>query len=196
MVRSVTPAADQFARTVEQIRSVIVRPDITLTQVPAPSRLAPFAVAMTAAPTDIDNDAFSGRFVLLHDPDGVEEWGGTFRAVIFARAVLESDLLNDDLVREVAWSWILESTVELEITELGGTVTSNFGQSFGTLSDRPEEGYVEVRSSWTPVEDSSGVPLDDIGTHLTAWIDVLVLAVGLVPLPEGVTHVAHLKRRG
>jgi hypothetical protein len=195
-MRSVTPAADQFALTIEQISSALVRPDITLTQVPAPSRLAPFALAITAEPTDVDSDAFSGRFVLLHDPDGVEEWGGTFRTVIFARAELETDLLNDDLVREVAWSWILESTGGLEITELGGTVTSNFGQSFGTLSDRPADGFVEVRSSWTPTENSSGAPLDNLGTHLTAWINVLVFAGGLVPLPEGVSHVAHARRRG
>jgi len=195
-VRTVTPAADQFALTVEQISNVVVRPDITLTQVPAPSRLAPFALALTAAPTDIDSDAFSGRFVLLHDPDGVEEWGGTFRAVIFARAELETDLLNDDLVREVAWSWISESTASLEISEIGGTVTSNFGQSFGTLADRPADGFVEVRSSWTPTEDESGAPHDDLGSHLTAWIDVLVCAGGLVPLPEGVAHVAHARRRG
>lgn len=195
-MRSVTPAADQFALTIEQISSALVRPDITLTQVPAPSRLAPFALAITAEPTDADSDAFSGRFVLLHDPDGVEEWGGTFRTVIFARAELETDLLNDDLVREVAWSWILESTGGLEITELGGTVTSNFGQSFGTLSDRPADGFVEVRASWTPTENSSGAPLDNLGTHLTAWINVLVFAGGLIPLPEGVSHVAHARRRG
>ena len=191
-----TPAADQFAVTVEQISNVVVRPDITLTQVPAPSRLAPFALALTAAPTDVDSDAFSGRFVLLHDPDGVEEWGGTFRAVIFARAELEADLLNDDLVGEVAWSWISESTSHLQISEIGGTVTSNLGQSFGTLAERPAEGFVEVRSSWTPTEDDSGAPRDDLGGHLTAWINVLVCAGGLMPLPEGVAHVAHARRRG
>lgn len=195
-MRTVTPSADSFALTVAQISDAVVRPDITLLQVPAPSRLAPFALAMTAEPTDIDSDAFSGRFVLLHDPDGVDEWGGTFRAVIFARAQLETDLLNDDLVREVAWSWIIESTGDLDISELGGTVTSNFGQSFGTLSDRPADGFVEVRSSWTPVEDSTGVPHDDLGTHLTAWINILVCAGGLVPLPEGVSHVTHARRRG
>jgi hypothetical protein len=195
-VRTVTSAADQFAVTVEQISNVVVRPDLTLTQVPAPSRLAPFALALTAAPTDVDSDEFSGRFVLLHDPDGVEEWGGTFRAVIFARAKLESDLLNDDLVREVAWSWISESTSLLEISEIGGTVTSNFGQSFGTLADRPADGFVEVRSSWTPTQDELGAPRDNLGSHLTAWINVLVCAGGLVPLPDGVAHVAHARRRG
>ena len=195
-MRTVTPAADQFAVTVEQISNVVVRPDITLTQVPAPSRLAPFALALTAAPTDVDSDAFSGRFVLLHDPDGVEEWGGTFRAVIFARAELEADLLNDDLVGEVAWSWISESTSHLQISEIGGTVTRNFGQSVGTWAERPAEGFVEVRSSWTPTEDDSGAPRDDLGGHLTAWINVLVCAGGLMPLPEGVAHVAHARRRG
>jgi len=195
-VRTVTPSADHFALTVEQISNVVVRPDITLTQVPAPSRLAPFALALTGEPTDPDSDAFSGRFVLLHDPDGVDEWGGTFRAVIFARAELETDLLNDDLVREVAWSWISESVSHLEITELGGTVTSNAGQSFGTLSDRPADGFVEVRASWTPTEDEDGAPVDNLGSHLSAWINVMVCAGGLVPLPEGIAHVGHVRRRG
>ncbi len=40
------------------------------------------------------------------------------------------------------------------------------------------------------------MPLDDLGAHLIAWINVLVCAAGLVPLPEGVAHVGHARRRG
>lgn len=155
-------------------------------EVPAPSRLAPFALARTAEPLNVDEDHYSGRFVLLHDPDGVEEWGGTFRVVIFLRASLETDVLRDELVREVAWSWIQEATTELAVVELGGTVTSNFGQSFGSLSARPPEGFVEVRASWTPREQDDGRPQDNLGLHLSSWITALELAGGLNPLPVGV----------
>ena len=51
----------------------------------------------------------SGRFVLLHDPDGVEAWSGDYRAVVFIRATLEPDLATDPLLTGVAWAWLLES---------------------------------------------------------------------------------------
>ena len=50
---------------------VRLRPEVRLTEVPAPQRIAPYAVALTADvvdPRDTDDDLASGRFVLLHDP--------------------------------------------------------------------------------------------------------------------------------
>lgn len=181
---------------VEQIRAIHVRPDIALTEVPAPSRLAPSALAVTAEATDPDDDTFSGRFVLLHDPDGVDEWCGSFRVVIFFRAVLEPDVLQDDLIRQVAWSWVCETTSNLDLTELGGTVTVNFGESFGSLSDRPSDGFVEVRASWTPTEDEHGAPMDSLTDHCQAWITCLEMAGGLTPLTDGVIPVTSARRRG
>ncbi len=195
-MRTVTSQAETFTSAVEKIRAVALRADISVTEVPAPSRLAPFALAMTAEPTDLDDDSFSGRFVLLHDPDGVDEWAGTFRVVVFFRAALEPDVLNDELVRPVAWSWVTESTTNLRITELGGTVTTNFGESFGSLSDRPSDGFVEVRSSWTPEESATGQPLDDLSMHLNAWVSCMEFAGGLTPIPAGVVHVNAARRRG
>ena len=43
------------------------RGEIMLESVPAPQKLAPHALAMTA---DVLEDAATGRFVLLHDPAG------------------------------------------------------------------------------------------------------------------------------
>ena len=195
-MRAVGTDTDKFSLAVDQIRSASIRSDISLAEVPAPLRLAPFSLALTAEPADLDEDSFSGRFVLLHDPDGVDEWAGTFRVVVFFRASLEPDMLNDDLVRRVAWSWVSEATEGLELTELGGTVTTNFGESFGSLEDRPPDGFVEVRTSWTPLESASGITLDSMADHVTSWVRCLEFASGLTPLDGGVVPVTMARRRG
>jgi hypothetical protein len=187
---------EKFTTAVDQIRSASIRVDVTLNEVPAPLRLAPLALALTAEPTDLDDDSFSGRFVLLHDPDGIDEWAGTFRVVVFFRASLEPDMLRDDLLRRVAWSWVSESTEGLQLTELGGTVTTNLGESFGSLADRPSDGFVEVRASWTPLETDSGITIDSMDEHLNSWVRCMELASGLTPLDGGVVPVNAGRRRG
>lgn len=109
-MRSVPKSGDAFAAALARVRAVVVRPEFRLDEAPAPARLAPSALALTAESADPDSDRASGRFVLLHDPDGVEEWAGTFRAVVFVRAALEHDLIGDPLLSEVGWSWLVESS--------------------------------------------------------------------------------------
>ena len=47
------------------------RPGLSLAEVPAPKRLAPYAVAVSAEIVGADDEQVaSGRFVVLHDPDG------------------------------------------------------------------------------------------------------------------------------
>lgn len=163
-------------------------------EAPAPQRLAPAALALTVESVEEHSPAASGRFVLLHDPDGVDEWEGTFRAVVFARADLEPELVDDPVLLDVAWSWVLDATRDLHVTHLGGTVTRSSGRSFGTMADRPAEGTVELRASWTPVEGDQGT-LDDLGQHVQAWLDLVGQAAGLPPLPQGVVPVSR-RRRG
>lgn len=139
----------------------------------------------------------TGRFVLLHDPDGVEEWEGTFRAVIFARCDVEPEMLADPLVHEVAWSWTIDALEPLATAQEGGTVTVSTGTSFGTMSERAGDGLIEVRASWTPVPDTDGAGMqDDIQDHVRAWIDVLARLAGLPPLPPGVPMVSARRARG
>ncbi len=197
-MRTVPAGSDAFARALEQVKAVTPRPEYVLDESPAPQRLAPAAVALTAEPSDPDDASSSGRFVLLHDPDGVEEWDGSFRAVIFVRAALEADIVDEPLLHEVGWSWIDEaiSGAGAHVTQLGGTVTRTSGRSFGTMADRPSDGFVEIRASWTPVESSvTGEPVDSMTAHVTAWLDLLSQAAGLPPLPQGVTHVGTARRR-
>lgn len=194
-MRSVTEQDHAFESAVARIRTVTARPEFTLAEGPAPSRLAPFALALTADATG-DEDLASGRFVLLHDPDGVDEWDGDFRAVVFVRAALEPDLIDDPLLHEVGWSWLLESLESsgCRQLQLGGTITRNSGRSFGTMSDRPADGWLEVRASWTPA--ATDVPAcQSMDRHLRAWLRLLDHAAGLQPLPDDVAHLLQGRMR-
>lgn len=194
-MRTIVTGTEAFEHALEQMRAVIVRPEFRLDEVPAPQRLAPSAVAMTAERVDLDDDSAYGRFVLLHDPDGVDEWEGTFRAVVFIRAALEAELLDDPLVQDVAWTWLTEAldSEHASAVQVGGTVTRTSGTSYGSMADRPSDGFVEIRASWTPVASESGGRID-LAPHVRAWIGLLAHATGLAPLPEGVAHVG--ARRG
>ena len=67
-----------FAAAVASLRPVRLRAEIRLSEAPAPQRLAPFAVALTADVAGADGeDIVTGRFVVLHDPAGQEAWHGT-----------------------------------------------------------------------------------------------------------------------
>ena len=56
-----------FERIIDEIRAIVPRAEIVLDEVPAPQKLSPFSIALTA---DVLEDAATGRFVLLHDPSG------------------------------------------------------------------------------------------------------------------------------
>lgn len=188
-----TSGSDSFDRALASLRAVRLRPELTLDEGPAPQRLAPHAVALTAEFCEDDEELASGRFVLLHDPDGVEAWDGHYRAVIFIRAVLEPDLATDPLLTGVAWAWLQESLDESAgpRTALGGTVTRVMSESFGSLGERDVTGMVEIRASWTP----TGAP-EDMGGEVQAWAGALAQAAGLLPLPPGVSALTPPRRTG
>ena len=174
----------EFAAALESLRRTKFRPEISVTESPAPQRLAPHAVALTAEFIEGDEELASGRWVLLHDPAGVESWEGHFRVVTYVRAVLEPDLASDPLLTGVAWTWLEEALAaeDVEVTALGGTVTRVLSESFGSLGDRDVSGQVEIRASWTPVGDPASM-----GAHSHAWSVLLAQAAGLLPLPQGVS---------
>lgn len=181
------PAPEGFLRAVESLRVARLRPEVALTEVPAPQRIAPYAVALTAAVVAGDEELATGRFVLLHDPATPEPWEGDFRAVTFVRAGLEPELGADPLLGQVGWSWLEESLQAAGATAvaLGGTVTRVVSESYAALADRPPTVEIEVRASWTPIGA-------DLGSHLRGWTELLCTAAGLPPLPHGV---AALTRR-
>lgn len=155
-------------------------------EVLAPSRLAPYAVALKA---EISDQSATGRFILLHDPEGQESWGGTFRVVIYIRAKLEPEMGNDPLLGSVAWTWLSDSLAQhgVQHCSAGGTATRILSESFGSLQSRLASNDVELRASWTP-EGSR------FGNHLEAWADMVCSFAGLPPLPDGVIALPHLRR--
>ncbi|MGC5616251.1 DUF3000 domain-containing protein [Georgenia sp. Z1491] len=180
-----------FERALLSLREPRLRREVHLEEVPPPARLAPFTAALTAeithSPGDLDPDAFlgHGRFVVLHDPDGQDAWGGTFRVVVLARARLEEEMGADALLGEVAWSWLCESLVTqgAGFRHLSGSVTRVLSESFGGLELAGGDVEIEVRASWTP-----NTP--ELGPHLAAWADLACTVAGLEPVPSTVTSLA------
>ncbi|MDQ0850730.1 hypothetical protein QFZ65_002668 [Arthrobacter sp. B3I9] len=195
------------------LRQARCRSELRLEEIPAPSRLAPFAVALGAevlvpgdpagpgsvhgpaaaalAPASGSDDVelATGRFILLHDPDGSAVWDGEFRIVTYIRAQLEPEMGNDEMLGSVAWTWLVEAleTHAAPYRSAGGTATRVLSESFGTLSERPNSIDIELRASWTPATA-------DITSHLEAWSDMVCTFAGLPPLPEGVSPLPRRRR--
>ena len=172
-----------FEEITTSIRAIKPRSEILLEEVPAPQKLAPYAFAMTA---DVLKDAATGRFVLLHDPDGQEGWSGKYRCVTFVRAAIDNEMAADPLLCNIGWTWLMESlkTNGCEYTAPSGTVTKVASASFGTLENLDEDSELEVRASWTP---TSG---ENIADHIRAWVELLEMSAGLAPIPDGVTQLS------
>ena len=157
------------------------RPGLDLEEVPAPKRLAPWSVAVSAEISRDDEQVASGRFVVLHDPAGQDGWRGDTRVVAFVSADVEAEMAADPALARVGWSWLTESLQERSAghTAAGGTVTRTVSCRFGQIEDADEASEVEVRASWTPLPDADGTL--DLGVHLRAWCDLLCATAGLPP---------------
>ena len=175
-----------FEEITTSIRAIKPRSEILLEEVPAPQKLAPYAFAMTA---DVLEDAATGRFVLLHDPDGQEGWSGKFRCVTFVRAAIDNEMAADPMLCNIGWTWLMESLKAngCEYTAPSGTVTKVASASFGTLENLDEDSELEVRASWTPTSGKN------IADHIRAWVELLEMSAGLAPIPDGVTQLSRSK---
>lgn len=172
-----------FEEITTSIRAIKPRSEILLEEVPAPQKLAPYAFAMTA---DVLEDAATGRFVLLHDPDGQEGWSGKYRCVTFVRAAIDNEMAADPMLCNIGWTWLMESLKAngCEYTAPSGTVTKVASASFGTLENLDEDSELEVRASWTPTSGKN------IADHIRAWVELLEMSAGLAPIPDGVTQLS------
>ena len=180
----VEPAPETFVRALAALRAVTPRPEVLLEETPAPQRLAPHAVALSAdvlAPQDPETELGTGRLVLLYDPAGHEAWEGTFRVVTYVRAELDHDMAGDPMLPGVGWAWLTEAlaTHQASFTAASGTVTRVASESFGAISGEPGTAQIEIRASWTPLDEL-------FGAHLLAWCDLLCTTAGLPPEAPGV----------
>jgi hypothetical protein len=226
IVNALAQVPASFLYALGTLRKARCRSELRLDEIPAPARLAPFAVALgaevivpssgrdrtpvhgpaamalsgsaaagSAAGTsagDDDNDGeelATGRFILLHDPDGSAVWDGEFRIVTYIRAQLDAEMGNDEMLGSVAWTWLVEAleTHQAPYRAAGGTATRVLSESFGTLADRPASIDIELRASWTP----AGA---DVQAHLEAWSDMVCTFAGLPPLPDGVSALPRRRR--
>ncbi|SDS59300.1 DUF3000 domain-containing protein [Bacillus subtilis] len=192
----------EFSAVTSVLRQARSTNNVSISEIPAPARLAPYSYALGAevsadetflrASGETIDELATGRIVVLFDPAAPEEWEGSFRVVSYIRAELEHELGNETMLGHVAWSWLEDAldSNDCQVLAAGGTTTRVLSESFGTLADRPATIDLELRASWTPVIDEP----DLIGNHFEAWIDLLSTVAGLPPLPEGVTALPGRRR--
>ncbi|WP_432562065.1 DUF3000 domain-containing protein [Kineococcus sp. SYSU DK003] len=179
-----------FEAAVAEVRDVRLRSEVSLTEVPAPARIAPYAWAVAGDVVVEDEELATGRFILLHDPSSPQEWGGDFRVVTYVRADLEAELGGDPLLGQVGWSWLEEglAAAGASASGVGGTVTRVLSEGYGALAGRPPSVDVELRASWTPGDPAQ------LSAHLQAWGVLVCTVAGLPPLPEGVVSLGRRTR--
>lgn len=166
------------------MRAATFRADLVVREIPAPSGLAPDALALAADVRPDDDDGESrygtGRFILLHDPQEPQPWDGPWRIVCFAQAPLEPEIGVDPLLADVAWSWLVDAlhTREASYSAASGTATKTLSKGFGSLAVEGDGAQIELRASWSP----SGA----LTPHLEAWAELVCMLAGLPPGSEGV----------
>lgn len=187
------PAA--FTAAVEAVRAATLRTELTVTEITAPSGVAPWSIALSADVTPArhgsDSELGTGRFILLHDPASPEAWGGDFRVVCFAQAPLETEIGVDPFLANVAWSWLMDAlkTRGAKFSAASGTATKTLSTGFGALETQEDVAQIELRASWTPFDHS-------ITSHVEAWGELLCMLAGLPPAAEGVSLLSAHRARG
>lgn len=187
------PAA--FTAAVDAVRAATLRSELTVTEIAAPSGVAPWSIALAAdvSPARHGNDSElgTGRFILLHDPESPEAWGGTFRVVCFAQAPLETEIGVDPFLANVAWSWLVDALDSrgAKYNSASGTATKTLSTGFGELATQEDVAQIELRASWSPFDH-------DITSHVEAWGELLCMLAGLPPAAEGVSLLSAHRSRG
>lgn len=183
-----------FAVALAAVRAAVTRPELSVTEIAAPSGLAPWSIALAADVTPArhgsDSELGTGRFVLLYDPEEPEAWGGEFRVVCFAQAPLETDMGVDPFIADVAWSWLVDALDArgANYSSASGTATKTLSTGFGELATQEDAAQIELRASWSPSDF-------DLTAHVEAWGELLCMLAGLPPA-EGVSLLAHRVIRG
>ena len=176
----------EFSRVLDQFHAMQWRPGLVVEEIGSPQRIAPHSIALSAELVQDDDVLANGRLILLHDPAGNDSWGGTFRVVSYARADVDLEMVADPMLPDVAWSWMSDALEQHGAVHrhLAGTVTASYGKAFGDMEGAENRAEVELRSSWTPALGDA----DPLVGHLHAWQDLLSMAAGNPPLPQGVVQ--------
>ncbi|SBN63328.1 Protein of unknown function (DUF3000) [Curtobacterium sp. 9128] len=188
---SETREPEAFAQLRAFVSSGGTRTETTVTEIPSPSRMAPFSIALAAdvsgAAHGVDSDLGTGRFIALYDPAEPEGWHGPFRIVTFAQAPLEPEIGVDEFVADVTWSWLVDALEAHGAAHdhASGTATKIISRGYGELAAQGDGAQLELRASWTPhVTDVDGT---DLVAHVEAWEEIVAMLAGLPPSSDGVT---------
>lgn len=173
-----------FVRATEQASTASFRPELTVTEIPAPSQIAPYAMAWSATvtPQSLEGtDQGTSRLVLLHDPDAPAPWSGAWRFVCFAKAPLDQSMSEDPLLPDVAWSWLTDalSAHGAQFSRAAGTASTIVSTGLGELESDQKGAELELRASWSP-------SADNVAAHLEAWAEFVCMLAGYPPSVEGV----------
>lgn len=184
-VSSASSPQDAFDALIATVDRAVLRSELDVRAIPAPTSLAPFSYALAAdvnpARHADDSDLGTGRLLVLFDPDAPEGWNGTVRIVCFAQAPLEVDIGLDPFVADVTWAWLVDAleTRGAQYTAASGTATKVLSTGYGELAAQGSGAQLELRASWTPLDD-------DLAPHVEGWSELLCMIAGYPPTPEGV----------
>jgi hypothetical protein len=186
------PAAPaSFGEAAADVRALAFRDDLSVREIPAPTGLAPNAIALAGDVRPESEGAESlygtGRFILLHDPGEPAPWNGSWRVVCFAQAPLETDIGVDPMLADVAWSWLMDALASRRATfhSASGTATKTISKGFGSLAAEGDGAQIELRASWSP--------RGPLAPHVEAWAELVCMLAGLPPGSEAVSMLG--KRR-
>lgn len=180
-------ASVEFQAAIEEIRKADVRPELELTQIPAPSKMAHDALAFSVSIRQESINSFTnggtGRFVLLHDLEPHQQWGSNFRIVTFAKSAIEPSIAEFDDGSNSGWAWLLDALAQSAAPFINeaGTATKIFSKGFGALANEPNHAELEVRASWTPT--------GAFAAQLQAWQNFVCMMAGFSIDPTDIPRI-------
>lgn len=184
-------APAQFAAAALSLGQPILRSELNTSQIPAPEKIAPWALAFAAQapnPADTPMNRGVGRIVFLYDPEQFDTWGSNMRVIAYGKSPLESDLGIEEDVAHFWWEELVRALKNhnAKYSHEAGTITKMTSTGMGSLSNDPGTSEVEIRASWSPQED-------ELGPHLAAWQDLIAGMAGFGIDGEGVTRLTSKK---
>lgn len=178
--------SDSFASMLADLATVVIRNEITVTQIPSPKGIAPEAIAISA---EINHETASdhgiSRLVFCRDTSMPEGWHSEFRVIGYAKSPVELEMAKDDYSASLPWEW-LKDTLQSQGAKFGhaaGTTTTVISTGHGELISQPQHAELEIRASWAPLSL-------DLAAHLQGWLELLALISGLPPKDNEVKRIS------
>lgn len=190
MVNQKTPA--EFTDALLTLREATYDSHVTVSEISAPQGIAPFAAAIRMDCESLETNLHSGgsgRLVILYDPQEQPGWQGRFRLVTMLGAHVDVDLVTEPLADQVCWSWFTDFLTQADANffQAAGSVTRSHSARFGELKKRSESAEMELRASWTPLENN-------LAPHAGAISRLLAMMSGYsVEVSAGISRLGQVK---